>query len=66
MPTDLIELLLENQMLIYTVAMPLVLVAVLMLIWNELHKRGNLVEVKLSEKYRWNRCYVMEKQSIMY
>lgn len=54
-----------DQMLIYQIAIPLLIVVFLLLIWNEIHKRGDKVEVKLAKAYRWNRCFLNQKQGII-
>ena len=54
-----------NLNVVYTIAIPLLAVAILLLILNELHKRGDKLEVKMVKEYTWNRCFDDGKQGII-
>lgn len=54
-----------DELLIYKVAIPLLAVIFLLLIWNEIYKRGDKVHVKMVDEYRWNRCLPHEGQGIV-
>ncbi len=54
-----------ENMLIYQVAFPLLGVIFLLLIWNEIRKRGDKFKVEMAKEYTWNRCFFDGNQGII-